>query len=89
MFISTYRSFPSPVLDARGANHYTLLLSRILISLYDFSELSMQYGLGHQVYQDIYLDLCEMLCHVAVDRHKLPIDLEPELSVEVALCPRI
>ena len=46
----------------------------------------MQYGLGHQVYQDIYVDLCELRCYVAVHRHMLAIDLE---SVEVALCPRI
>jgi len=49
----------------------------------------MEYGLGHQVYQDIYLDLCEMRCYIAVNRHKLVIDLEPELFVEVTLCPRI
>ena len=44
------------------------------------------YGLRLQVYQNDSLDLCEMQCYVAAHRHKLAIDLESELSVQVALC---
>jgi len=45
------------------------LVSRILTFLYDISEPSM----GHV--QDIYLDLYEMRCYIAVHRRKLAIHL--------------
>jgi len=35
--------------------------------------------------QDIYLDLYEMRCYIAVYRRKLAIDLESELSVALAI----
>ena len=59
-----------------------LLLSRILIFLYDIFEFRAVTPSvpGH-------LDLCEMRCYVAVRRYELAIDLEPEMSVEVAPFP--
>ena len=43
-------------------------------------------GNGTRV-QDIYLDLYEMWCYIAVHRRKLAIDLESELSVAIAPTP--